>query len=226
MTHLKVGASGTRSQGKPGEGVRPEGGISGRRRAPPVIVLDTNVLSELARPEPNAAVLAWVATPRYRPSARPIQSWLSGGRMDKPASTPIVHEFDQFRLDKQGRQLMRPGANGEAVPILLGARALDILLAVADGSEKHKQGPYRSSAVTRAAPTSGGAMPAPDLPTAFRARRSLLSHTTPLSRSRFSSSAPTPHNEPSTSSVCSPNSGGRVTSAGESDSLIGQPTVW
>ncbi len=29
-----------------------------------MIVLDTNVLSELARPEPNAAVLSWVASQR------------------------------------------------------------------------------------------------------------------------------------------------------------------
>lgn len=29
-----------------------------------MIVLDTNVLSELARPEPNAAVLAWIASQR------------------------------------------------------------------------------------------------------------------------------------------------------------------
>jgi glycosyltransferase involved in cell wall biosynthesis len=50
-------------------------------------------------------------------------------------------------------------------------------------------------------------------------------YSTPASRSRLSSSVSTPQSVPSTSSVCSPSSGGRVISAGESDSFIGQPTV-
>jgi hypothetical protein len=51
------------------------------------------------------------------------------------------------------------------------------------------------------------------------------SYTTPVSCNRLNASASTPHNDPNTSSVCSPSSGGRVIVAGESDSLIGQPTV-
>ena|SRR5580700_8081249 len=51
-------------------------------------------------------------------------------------------------------------------------------------------------------------------------------HTTPCERSFCTSSAVTPHSASSTSAVCSPSSGGRVTSAGESDSFTGQPTVW
>ena len=54
--------------------------------------------------------------------------------MDKPVSTPIVYLFEHFRLDKQTRQFTRLGAHGEAVPILLGARALDILLVLVEHS--------------------------------------------------------------------------------------------
>ena len=51
-------------------------------------------------------------------------------------------------------------------------------------------------------------------------------YTTPSSRRRRTSSASTPHNSPSSVSVCSLSSGGRVTLAGESESFTGQPTVW
>jgi len=54
--------------------------------------------------------------------------------MDKPVSTPIVYAFEHFRLDKQARQLLRLDANAEAVPVLLGARALDILLVLVERS--------------------------------------------------------------------------------------------
>jgi hypothetical protein len=50
-------------------------------------------------------------------------------------------------------------------------------------------------------------------------------YTTPVSCSLFSASGSTSQSDASTSSVCSPSKGGRVISAGESDSLIGQPTV-
>ena len=50
-------------------------------------------------------------------------------------------------------------------------------------------------------------------------------HTTPASRSRFTSSGSTPHSSPSRSAVCSPSNGGRVTTAGESDNFTGHPTV-
>jgi DNA-binding winged helix-turn-helix (wHTH) protein/tetratricopeptide (TPR) repeat protein len=54
--------------------------------------------------------------------------------MDQPVSAPLVYAFDQFRLDKQARQLVWLGDNGEAVSILLGARALDILAVLAEHS--------------------------------------------------------------------------------------------
>ena len=50
-------------------------------------------------------------------------------------------------------------------------------------------------------------------------------HTTPACFIRATSSALTPQISDNSSSVCSPSSGGRVISAGESDSLIGDPTV-
>ena len=50
-------------------------------------------------------------------------------------------------------------------------------------------------------------------------------YTTPASRSPASAPASTPQSDVSTSSVCSPSNGGRTMEAGESDSLIGQPTV-
>ena len=50
--------------------------------------------------------------------------------------------------------------------------------------------------------------------------------TTPSSCNRFRSAGPVPHSAASTASVCSPSSGGRLTATGESDSLMGQPTVW
>jgi hypothetical protein len=50
-------------------------------------------------------------------------------------------------------------------------------------------------------------------------------YTTPASRNRCSAAESTPQSDASTSPVCSPSIGGRVISAGESDSLIGQPTV-
>ena len=49
---------------------------------------------------------------------------------------------------------------------------------------------------------------------------------TPSSRKRAAVSASTPQCSASTSSLCSPSVGGRWISAGESESLIGQPTVW
>ena len=54
--------------------------------------------------------------------------------MDKPVATPTMYMFKHFRLDKQVRQLMRLGANGEAEPVFLGARALDILLVLVEHS--------------------------------------------------------------------------------------------
>src|SRR5690349_17704758 len=64
-------------------------------------------------------------------------------------------------------------------------------------------------------------------PRAPRAEREMFVHcqTTPLSRSRFTSSGAIPQSSLNNESVCSPRSGGRLTSAGESDNLIGQPTV-
>jgi hypothetical protein len=50
-------------------------------------------------------------------------------------------------------------------------------------------------------------------------------YTTPVRRSSANAAASRPQSDLKTSSVCSPNNGGRVISAGESDSLIGQPTV-
>lgn len=50
--------------------------------------------------------------------------------------------------------------------------------------------------------------------------------TTPSDFIRANSSAATPHSSRRTSSECSPSSGGRVMSAGESDSFTGHPTVW
>ncbi|HEY4040689.1 MAG TPA: GlcNAc-transferase family protein [Rhodopila sp.] len=50
-------------------------------------------------------------------------------------------------------------------------------------------------------------------------------YTTPDPCNRASVSASTPQSVANTSSVCSPNSGGREILAGESDNLIGQPTV-
>src|SRR5438105_10777580 len=56
-------------------------------------------------------------------------------------------------------------------------------------------------------------------------REMSLYQTTPSSRSRFTSSGASPQSPLSKASVCSPSNGGRLTSAGESDNLIGQPTV-
>src|ERR1043166_4493603 len=52
-----------------------------------------------------------------------------------------------------------------------------------------------------------------------------LRHTTPSWRIRLVSSRATPHRSASSTSVCSPSIGGRVTVTGESESLSGQPTV-
>ncbi len=67
--------------------------------------------------------------------------------MDKLVATPIVYRFEQFRLDKQGRQLTRLGAQGGAVPVLLGARALDILLVPVEHSGKVVSKPQIMDAV-------------------------------------------------------------------------------
>ena len=63
-------------------------------------------------------------------------------------------------------------------------------------------------------------------PRAAPCQRLTATYTTPCARNFRVSSALTPHSAASTSAVCSPSSGGRVTSAGESDSFTGQPTVW
>ena len=54
--------------------------------------------------------------------------------MNKSGSTQTVYLFEHFRLDRQARQLMRLGANGGSVPVLLGARALDILIVLVERS--------------------------------------------------------------------------------------------
>jgi len=86
--------------------------------------------------------------------------------------------------------------------------------------DRHGFGPIRTFDHYRNLPESilrrhlRGARPADDWP-----------YTTPVSCSLFSASGSTSQSDASTSSVCSPSKGGRVISAGESDSLIGQPTV-
>ena len=54
--------------------------------------------------------------------------------MEQPSSIGIVYIFDHFRLDKHGRQLVRQGIDGKAVPMFLGTRAFDVLLALVERS--------------------------------------------------------------------------------------------
>jgi DNA-binding winged helix-turn-helix (wHTH) protein len=54
--------------------------------------------------------------------------------VEQPASRAIVYRFDHFRLDKLGHQLQRQDPNGKVAPVLLGARALDVLLALVERS--------------------------------------------------------------------------------------------
>jgi class 3 adenylate cyclase/DNA-binding winged helix-turn-helix (wHTH) protein/tetratricopeptide (TPR) repeat protein len=55
-----------------------------------------------------------------------------GDTLDQPASVATIYLFDQFRLDKLERQLLRQDAPGYTVPVLLGGRALDVLLALVE----------------------------------------------------------------------------------------------